>query len=55
MTIEQCLQFLDDTKSMIQQLAAKSGISPDEVFAKDSLETSTISGEDLEGLGEQSA
>jgi hypothetical protein len=52
MSVGKCQQFLDDTKSMIKELANKAGISPDDVFAKDSMEASIITGEDLEGIEE---
>lgn len=50
MSVEECQRFLDDTKEMIKDLADKAGISPDDVFAKDSIEASIITGEDLEGI-----
>jgi hypothetical protein len=52
MSIDKCQRFLDDTKSMIKELAAKAGISPDDVFEKDSLEASIITTDDLESIEE---
>ena len=54
MSVEECQRFLDDTKEMIKDLADKAGISPDDVFAKDSIEASIITGEDLEGIDKES-
>ena len=48
MSVEKCQRFLDDTKSMIKELAEKAGISPDDVLAKDSVEASIITSDDLE-------
>jgi hypothetical protein len=53
-SVKKCQNFLDDTKSMIIELATKAGISPDDVFEKDSLDASVITSDDLEGIKEQS-
>ncbi len=52
---DRCQRFLDDTKAMIKQLANAAGISPEEVFEKDSIEAAIVRGEDLEGIESQSA
>ena len=54
MSVNQCQRFLDDTKSMIKELASAAGISPADVFAKDSMEASRISSSDLEGIEQES-
>jgi hypothetical protein len=47
-SIEQCKRFLDDTKSMIKELARQAGIPSDEVFAKDSVDASMITIHEIE-------
>ena len=55
MSVGQCQRFLDQTKSMITELAHAANISPDDVFEKDSMEASIISPEDFEAILAQSA
>jgi hypothetical protein len=51
-SVEKSQQFLDDTKLMIMELADNVGIPPEDVFIKDSMEASIITGDDLEGIQE---
>jgi hypothetical protein len=55
MSVGQCQRFLDHTKLMITELASAAGVSPDDVFEKDTMEASIISPEDFEAILAQSA